>query len=227
MKINKNEHFSPLFIAGLFTKSLPKTPMNILIGRICDKMVNNHPSIFERLSEIEEKCFLICPTDLPHNISLTIGNMNIDARIDDGLQINNDVIIKGSLLSLLAMLDGKEDGDALFFKRRIIIEGDTEALLTLRNAMDSEDINLKEELLDNFGILKSPLNSLLQKSDKYYQNIADDFDKINDAITRPLNLKFNILRDENIFLREKLLKLDKKLQKTINKVQKISNKAKL
>jgi predicted lipid carrier protein YhbT len=42
---------------------------------------------------------------------------------------------------LVGMLDGSYDGDALFFSRDLVIEGDTSAVLALRNALDDAEID--------------------------------------------------------------------------------------
>jgi len=39
------------------------------------------------------------------------------------------------------MIDGTYDGDALFFSRDLVIEGDTEAVLALRNAIENAELN--------------------------------------------------------------------------------------
>ena len=49
--------------------------------------------------------------------------------------------IPGSLLTLMQLLEGKLDGDALFFSRDLVVDGDTEAVVMLRNIIDgAEDI---------------------------------------------------------------------------------------
>jgi ubiquinone biosynthesis protein UbiJ len=64
-----------------------------------------------------------------------------------------DVTIRGSLSTLIALLEGRVDGDALFFSRDLAVEGDTEALLALRNAVDGEGI----DLLRDFAMCLGPL----------------------------------------------------------------------
>jgi len=44
------------------------------------------------------------------------------------------------------MVDGTYDGDALFFSRDLSIEGDTEAVLALRNAIENADLDLSTVL---------------------------------------------------------------------------------
>ena len=49
------------------------------------------------------------------------------------------------------MVHGAMDGDALFFSRDIVIEGDTEAVLALRNAVDDAEIDLADEVASMTG----------------------------------------------------------------------------
>jgi len=51
-----------------------------------------------------------------------------------------EVSVRGPLLSLLGLLDGTFDGDALFFSRSIAISGKVDALLALRNAIEDADL---------------------------------------------------------------------------------------
>jgi len=55
--------------------------------------------------------------------------------------------LKGKFFDLISIIEGKVDGDALFFSRKIEVEGDTETLIIIRNAFDSADICLIKEFL--------------------------------------------------------------------------------
>jgi predicted lipid carrier protein YhbT len=48
-----------------------------------------------------------------------------------------DVTIRASLADYLALALRQEDPDTLFFTRRLVLEGDTELGLTVKNALDS------------------------------------------------------------------------------------------
>jgi O2-independent ubiquinone biosynthesis accessory factor UbiT len=50
-----------------------------------------------------------------------------------------DVTIRGESASFLAMAGRLEDPDTLFFQRRLIIEGDTELGLGVKNFLDGLD----------------------------------------------------------------------------------------
>jgi predicted lipid carrier protein YhbT len=48
-----------------------------------------------------------------------------------------DVTIRASLADYLALALRREDPDTLFFSRRLVLEGDTELGLALKNALDA------------------------------------------------------------------------------------------
>jgi predicted lipid carrier protein YhbT len=52
-----------------------------------------------------------------------------------------DARIAAPLIVLLGMIDGTYDGDALFFSRHLVIEGDTGASLALRNAIENAELD--------------------------------------------------------------------------------------
>lgn len=64
-------------------------------------------------------------------------------RHRDGLRIAQraraDVTIRGNWREFLLLASRQEDPDTLFFRRRLVIEGDTELGLTLKNLIDSLD----------------------------------------------------------------------------------------
>ena len=66
----------------------------------------------------------------------------------------------GEPVAGLRQLHGALDGDALFFSGDIAFEGDTEAILALRNAIDDAEIDLATEIAAIFG----PLSSLVERS---------------------------------------------------------------
>lgn len=51
-----------------------------------------------------------------------------------------DVVFSGDLNDLILIAARKEDPDTMFFQRRLVIEGDTELGLEVKNLMDSVDL---------------------------------------------------------------------------------------
>jgi hypothetical protein len=63
-------------------------------------------------------------------------------------------------MTLFDLMEGRLDGDALFFSRALVIEGNTEVVVALRNALDGEEIDLLDDVLSLFGPF-NPLARLL------------------------------------------------------------------
>jgi predicted lipid carrier protein YhbT len=61
------------------------------------------------------------------------------------------------------MVDGAFDGDALFFSRSLQVEGDMEALLALRNAVDDACIDLRRIALSPLGPAADPLDRAFRR----------------------------------------------------------------
>ena len=57
-----------------------------------------------------------------------------------------DAGVEAPLVTLLALLEGRCDADALFFSRDLKVIGDMEAMLAMRNALDDCDIDLPRDL---------------------------------------------------------------------------------
>ena len=70
------------------------------------------------------------------------------------------------LAALLGMVHGAYDGDALFFSRDLVIEGDTAAVLALRNAMDNAELDLAAEAEAISGPLGARVRRLIDFAER-------------------------------------------------------------
>lgn len=60
----------------------------------------------------------------------------------------------------MGLIDGSYDGDALFFSRDLVVEGDIEAVIALRNAIDDAGVDLVADTAALLGPL-GPLGERL------------------------------------------------------------------
>lgn len=109
------------------------------------RIVKQHPRIFERLGPYAGKRFGLAPSDLPFAFVLDTKPDAPKVTAIRSLPRSIDAKISGPLLALIGMASGEYDGDALFFSRIIVIEGDVEATLALRNAIDDAGIDIVKE----------------------------------------------------------------------------------
>lgn len=107
---------------------------------------------------------MIDPINLPFVLILEPDpeNLHISARRRTDF-LAYDARIAASFLTLLDMIDGNLDGDALFFSRELIVEGDTEAVVCLRNAMDDLDGSVADDIAAVMGSTGKRMLSALRK----------------------------------------------------------------
>ena len=126
---------------GLGLRPLPLGPLALATDLIARSVARSHAGMFARLGAHANKRFLIDPTDLPFVFVLTpqMDNPSVAvARSGEGLPF--DARIAGPIAALVGLVHGAYDGDALFFSRDLVIEGDVEAVLALRNALDDAEL---------------------------------------------------------------------------------------
>lgn len=133
---------SPL-AAGLW--AMPLTPLAQALTMLARRLVAHHPGLIERLGVYTDRRFAIDPTDLPITLLLRPDRTAMRITLHRRPPIA-DARIAGPLAALLGLVHGVWDGDALFFSRDLVIEGDTAAALALRNAIDDAELDLGAEI---------------------------------------------------------------------------------
>lgn len=131
---------------------LPLPALQPLLQKIVTRAARLHPALFDRLGLYGDKTFLIDPVNMPFVLLLSpaADRPRLRARRRRG-GLSHDARIAGTFLTLFALFDGRLDGDALFFTRDLVIEGDTEAIVRLRNALDDMEGRMTDELAQSFG----------------------------------------------------------------------------
>lgn len=135
----------PSFVAwGL--RPLPLMPLEIALRHLLAGILARHPELIDRLGGSGARRIAIDPSDLPFAILLETREGTMSLRLERELVRESvHARICGPLLGLVGLVDGTYDGDALFFSRDLAIEGDIEAVLALRNAIDDAEIDLLDE----------------------------------------------------------------------------------
>ena len=142
---------------------LPLGPLQPLLALTLSRIGRLHPDLYGRLGEHAEKRFGIAPTDLPFAFVLEPRPERPQARAVRRLPPGLDVRIRGPLSGLIGMAEGRLDGDALFFSRTLSIEGDMEATLALRNALDDARLDFGVILLGCLGPLGTRVAAFLRR----------------------------------------------------------------
>jgi predicted lipid carrier protein YhbT len=153
----------PVFPAALSLglRPLPLAPLALAFEAVARSVCGRHGAIFTRLGVHAGKRFLIEPTDFPFVVVLTPRADQPTVAVERSSEgLAADARIAGPLAALLGLLHGAYDGDALFFSRDLSIEGDVEAVLALRNALDDAELDLVAEAAAVLGPLASPAEQI-------------------------------------------------------------------
>lgn len=137
------EAVPPLLAFAL--RPLPLPLLSAALTALTRSVAARHPSLFRRLGPYASACFVLDPTDLPFVICLSLDAAKPRVTLHRSAQ-QGDTKIAGPLAALLGLVHGAFDGDALFFSRDLVIEGNTEAVLALRNAIDDAELDIGAEL---------------------------------------------------------------------------------
>jgi predicted lipid carrier protein YhbT len=121
---------------------MPTLPLALICGRFAVNATAARPSFAARLGRYSGVTFAIDPVDCPFAFLVTLRSSGPAlGLVRDLAGARYAARIAAPLVVLLGMLDGTYDGDALFFSRDLVIEGDTEAVLALRNALDDAELD--------------------------------------------------------------------------------------
>ena len=138
-------------------QGLALAPLGLALTAALRRAARASPDAFDRLGVYRGAVFIIAPTEAP--VDFVMEPRGADGRI---AVLPRDVSrlcvarISGPLLLLMGVFDGSLDADGAFFRREIRVEGDTEAMITLRNVMDAADFQLID-LVPTPAVLRVPL----------------------------------------------------------------------
>lgn len=137
----------------------PLAPLSLALTAYARKVAKSHPDLFRRLGAFDQASFILDPTDLPFVLRLEPNGGSPRVRALRG-EAEGTARIAGPLAALMGLVHGAFDGDALFFSRDLVIEGDTAAALALRNAVDDAELDLSSEIAGMTGPFAAPVQRL-------------------------------------------------------------------
>lgn len=180
--------FSPVLLAGLAARPLPAAALQPALAMAMRTLRRRHPGLFDRLSSVGAPSFLIAPVDLPFAFLLETDpdRPRLRALSAKGAETQAaSATIRGPLMTLIDLAEGRLDGDALFFSRDLVVEGDTEAVVALRNAIDDAEIDLIGDLLSALGPLAGPARLALNGMTGLAARAASDLETLREAVIAP------------------------------------------
>ncbi|WP_421855658.1 ubiquinone anaerobic biosynthesis accessory factor UbiT [Oricola sp.] len=143
----------PGHLPALSRLPLPLFVLQPILARIVRKVAADEPSVFNRLGPHKHTRYIIDPANMPFVLQLHPDPDNLLLRACPRHDLpDHDARISGKFFDLLQLVDCDQDGDAMFFSRGLDISGNTEAVVSLRNALDDLDGSLAARVADMFGL---------------------------------------------------------------------------
>lgn len=141
---------------------LPLPVIQPILAHVVSTLSKKRPDLANRLGHHKRKHFLLDATNMPFVLILRPDPEDLLLRAYRRRHLPNyDARIAGTVLTLLDMIDGRLDGDALFFSRDLLVEGDTEAVVCLRNSLDDVEGSIATDIANIFkGPGHNTLNAL-------------------------------------------------------------------
>lgn len=147
--------------------------LSLVLQKTANQVYQRHPNAIERLQPIAGTRFYVTITNLPINVLMVFNNNRIQVDCNLRYLPEADVAITGSYQALVQIFEGSSDADSLFFSRDINIKGNIEALVTLRNALDNEEIDLVAELSPKFGSYSGIIQELIYLTNQRLLKLED------------------------------------------------------
>lgn len=155
MVSSEGRRFEPDGALGRLGRLLPPLPLFLLqplLALVARRIAQRHPELLERLGPHRRTRFLIDPTDMPFVLELKPDPDDLVLRAWRRSEAPaHEARIAATFLDFLHLIDSGRDGDALFFSRDLDISGNTEAVVTLRNAIDNVEGSIPAAVADLFG----------------------------------------------------------------------------
>lgn len=198
-------NLSLLAVVKPVTRAIPHKIIQKALDYALEKMFTKYPRIFQKVAEEGDFSYLIRPTDLPFNFYLVMSaNAPVLTLEPKTYEPQASATITATLANLLSMLEGRLDGDAAFFSKTLVVEGSTVAIVSLRNAIESENINTLEDLTSDLKLIgpwaKKGIGYLIKK----YQSLEQDLNDITQQALAESILQNRINSAEIAELREQI-----------------------
>ena len=152
---------------------LPRPLLARIAAAVMRGLARSHPKLLANLAQLEPAVVHIAATDLPYRFSLSVGRAPIRLAIVDRGPVAADAEVTASVTTLVDLLEGRIDSDTLFFRRDLVISGNTAVIVGLRNVLDREELSVAAELGALCGPFRPPARAVAQALDRALDRIGE------------------------------------------------------
>lgn len=206
--------FKPSLLLGILAKPIARGPiLQNAINRLTKLFIQKHPKVITKMAEYTPARLVLIPSDMPFCffVEFTKDNMQINIIDQNAFDGKNLTCITASLELFIKMLEGNLDGDALFFSRQLTVAGDTTIIVALRNILEAENVNIKTDIDETFGVFSGAFHLVNNLLCAIYKGIDTNFDIVKSSIVDKLDQKVTHNASKHNKLEDKFKKLDKQV----------------
>lgn len=177
---------SPVLLVGLVLEKLPVRLVQPVLDGLLRIVLRRHSGCLERMAEWGQARVLVDPIDLPFVILLRPEPNHPSLKaLRRSETVEADAIIRGPLDMLIELAEGRVDGDTLFFSRELIVEGDTEVVVALRNAVDGAGIDMIADIVAALGPFGRPFRAAASMGTRLAARLRRDLATLGAAVVAP------------------------------------------
>jgi O2-independent ubiquinone biosynthesis accessory factor UbiT len=178
--------FSPVLVLGMALKPVRPSLLQPIFDAMLRVVRQRHPDILDRLQPYGDKVVCIDPVDLPFVLLLEPNPQQPQLTVRRAIDPDEaHAVIRGPLETLISLAEGRVDGDALFFSRQLTIEGETEVVVALRNAIDGAGIDLMADLTSVLGPFADPARRLADMAVSVIGQVRDNVETLRQSMIAP------------------------------------------
>ncbi|MBE0546368.1 MAG: SCP2 sterol-binding domain-containing protein [Rubrivivax sp.] len=114
-------------------RRLPVGPPSFVAARLLDHLLWPRLDASQR-SLLKQRCIELETVETGLRVRLVLGERGFEVARAGVAPV---VVIRAHTAALLRLARGEDDADRLFFERQLVMEGDTEFALLLKNTLDA------------------------------------------------------------------------------------------
>lgn len=181
---------SATLLLGIAMNLLPLRLVQRIADLISARLLQHYPDMLDRMESVGPGTVILEPTDFPYGveIGLGLGRPRVSAYRRGGVTPKGDVLVRAPSDVLVALANGAEDGDALFFSRNLSISGNVELIIALRNAIDAADINFVSDVMLAAGPARTLVKPAVSWARRLSARVSADLTVLQAAILRPAHM---------------------------------------
>ncbi len=207
------EFNSALLFGMLSEPFICKPILQTGINKLTKLFLQQHPKVITKMAEFSPARLVLVPADMPFCffVEFTKDSLQINIIDSNAYSGSNLTIVTASLEVFIKMLEGDLDGDALFFSRQLMVEGDTTIVVALRNILEAESVNIKKDVNETLGVFAAPFNFFINLACVIYNDIDDNLSSVKSSIVSKLDQQIISQSSKHEQLVEEVKKLDKQV----------------